>query len=90
MLARHPSAFKTVKHTEGESASKGFLCCAATEKESGGLILLHRLCLLVLPEQGVERQVLQSQCRRLEAQNYNLSLTAEQLSHSMGVRGATH
>lgn len=30
--------------------------------------------------------MLQSQCRRLEAQNYNLSLTAEQLSHSMGVR----
>lgn len=35
-------------------------------------------------EQSLERQVLQSQCRRLEAQNYNLSLTAEQLSHSMG------
>lgn len=30
--------------------------------------------------------MLQSQCRKLEAQNYNLSLTAEQLSHSMGVR----
>ncbi|KAJ3593907.1 hypothetical protein NHX12_006240 [Muraenolepis orangiensis] len=37
-----------------------------------------------IEEQSVERQVLQSQCRRLEAQNYNLSLTAEQLSHSMG------
>lgn len=35
-------------------------------------------------EQSLERQVLQSQCRRLEAQNYNLSLTAEQLSHTMG------
>uniref|UniRef100_A0A3Q3STZ4 Gse1 coiled-coil protein b n=1 Tax=Mastacembelus armatus TaxID=205130 RepID=A0A3Q3STZ4_9TELE len=35
-------------------------------------------------EQSLERQVLQNQCRRLEAQNYNLSLTAEQLSHSMG------
>ncbi|KAI9542733.1 hypothetical protein NQZ68_017744 [Dissostichus eleginoides] len=35
-------------------------------------------------EQGLERHVLQSQCRRLEAQNYNLSLTAEQLSHNMG------
>uniref|UniRef100_G3PTY9 Gse1 coiled-coil protein n=1 Tax=Gasterosteus aculeatus TaxID=69293 RepID=G3PTY9_GASAC len=35
-------------------------------------------------EQTLERQVLQSQCRRLEAQNYNLSLSAEQLSHSMG------
>ncbi|XP_017652349.2 genetic suppressor element 1 isoform X3 [Nannospalax galili] len=34
-------------------------------------------------EQNVERQVLQTQCRRLEAQNYSLSLTAEQLSHSM-------
>lgn len=32
--------------------------------------------------------MLQSQCRRLEAQNYNLSLTAEQLSHTMGVRDA--
>lgn len=37
-------------------------------------------------DQSLERQVLQSQCRKLEAQNYNLSLTAEQLSHSMGVR----
>uniref|UniRef100_A0A4W5QGU7 Genetic suppressor element-like domain-containing protein n=1 Tax=Hucho hucho TaxID=62062 RepID=A0A4W5QGU7_9TELE len=37
-----------------------------------------------IEEQGVERQVLQSQCRRLENQHYNLSLTAEQLSHSMG------
>eukprot|EP00063_Salmo_salar_P007530 XP_013982365.1 PREDICTED: genetic suppressor element 1-like [Salmo salar] len=37
-----------------------------------------------IEEQGVERQVLQSQCRRLENQQYNLSLTAEQLSHSMG------
>lgn len=35
-------------------------------------------------EQNLERQVLENQCRRLEAQNYNLSLTAEQLSHSMG------
>uniref|UniRef100_A0A1A8SE60 Neurofilament medium polypeptide n=1 Tax=Nothobranchius rachovii TaxID=451742 RepID=A0A1A8SE60_9TELE len=37
-----------------------------------------------IEEQSLERQVLQSQCRRLETQNYNLSLTAEQLSHSMG------
>uniref|UniRef100_A0A8K9XAC8 Genetic suppressor element-like domain-containing protein n=1 Tax=Oncorhynchus mykiss TaxID=8022 RepID=A0A8K9XAC8_ONCMY len=34
-------------------------------------------------ERGMERQVLHSQCRRLETQNYTLSLTAEQLSHSM-------
>ncbi|KAJ8003066.1 hypothetical protein DPEC_G00165490 [Dallia pectoralis] len=34
-------------------------------------------------ERGVERQVLHSQSRRLESQNYTLSLTAEQLSHSM-------
>lgn len=34
-------------------------------------------------EQDLERQVLQTQCRRLEAQHYSLSLTAEQLSHSM-------
>lgn len=34
-------------------------------------------------EQNLERQVLQTQCRRLEAQHYSLSLTAEQLSHSM-------
>ncbi|XP_056137820.1 genetic suppressor element 1-like isoform X2 [Lampris incognitus] len=32
----------------------------------------------------IERQVLQSQCKRLEAQNYTLSRTAEQLSLSMG------
>lgn len=39
----------------------------------------------LLAEQNVERQVLQTQCRRLEAQHYSLSLTAEQLSHSMAV-----
>ncbi|KAG7473547.1 hypothetical protein MATL_G00097040 [Megalops atlanticus] len=37
-----------------------------------------------IDEQSIERQVLHSQCRRLEAHHYNLSLTAEQLSHSMG------
>lgn len=31
--------------------------------------------------------MLQTQCRRLEAQHYSLSLTAEQLSHSMAVSG---
>ncbi|KAG8508375.1 Genetic suppressor element 1 [Galemys pyrenaicus] len=36
-----------------------------------------------MEEQDLERQVLQTQCRRLEAQHYSLSLTAEQLSHSM-------
>lgn len=44
-------------------------------------------CPLVFAEQNLERQVLQSQCRRLEAQHYSLSLTAEQLSHSMAVSG---
>ncbi|XP_051917592.1 genetic suppressor element 1-like isoform X1 [Hippocampus zosterae] len=34
-------------------------------------------------ERSVERQVLHSQCNRLEAQNYNLSRTAEQLSLTM-------
>ncbi|KYO37936.1 genetic suppressor element 1 isoform A [Alligator mississippiensis] len=36
-----------------------------------------------IEEQNLERHVLQTQCRRLEAQQYSLSLTAEQLSHSM-------
>uniref|UniRef100_A0A6I8PIE1 Gse1 coiled-coil protein n=1 Tax=Ornithorhynchus anatinus TaxID=9258 RepID=A0A6I8PIE1_ORNAN len=36
-----------------------------------------------IEEQNLERHVLQTQCRRLEAQHYSLSLTAEQLSHSM-------
>ncbi|XP_045149723.1 genetic suppressor element 1 isoform X2 [Echinops telfairi] len=36
-----------------------------------------------IEEQTLERQVLQTQCRRLEAQHYSLSLTAERLSHSM-------
>jgi hypothetical protein len=40
---------------------------------------------LIFSEQNLERQVLQTQCRRLEAQHYSLSLTAEQLSHSMAV-----
>ncbi|XP_077371777.1 genetic suppressor element 1-like isoform X2 [Festucalex cinctus] len=34
-------------------------------------------------ERSVEKQVLHSQCKRLEAQNYNLSRTAEQLSLTM-------
>ncbi|KAM4553283.1 genetic suppressor element 1-like isoform 1-T1 [Fundulus diaphanus] len=33
---------------------------------------------------SIERQVLHSQCKRLEAQNYNLTRTAEQLSLTMG------
>uniref|UniRef100_A0AAY4BCZ4 Genetic suppressor element-like domain-containing protein n=1 Tax=Denticeps clupeoides TaxID=299321 RepID=A0AAY4BCZ4_9TELE len=37
-----------------------------------------------IEEQSIERQVLQNHCRRLEANHYNLSLTAEQLSHTMG------
>lgn len=41
---------------------------------------------LFLAEQNVERQVLRTQCRRLEAQHYSLSVTAERLSHSMAVR----
>nr|XP_057931805.1 genetic suppressor element 1-like isoform X2 [Doryrhamphus excisus] len=34
-------------------------------------------------ERSVERQVLHSQCKRLEAQNFNLTRTAEQLSITM-------
>ncbi|KAK2842145.1 hypothetical protein Q5P01_012345 [Channa striata] len=37
-----------------------------------------------MDEWSVERQVLHSQCKRLEAQNYNLTRTAEQLSLAMG------
>uniref|UniRef100_A0A673HWR9 Genetic suppressor element 1-like n=1 Tax=Sinocyclocheilus rhinocerous TaxID=307959 RepID=A0A673HWR9_9TELE len=36
-----------------------------------------------MEEKSIEQQVLQSECRRLETQHYNLTLTAEQLSHSM-------
>lgn len=39
------------------------------------------LCL----ERSIERQVLHTQCKRLEVQNYNLTRTAEQLSLTMGV-----
>ncbi|CAM9156031.1 unnamed protein product [Lampetra planeri] len=35
-------------------------------------------------EWSIERQVLHSQCKRLEAHNYNLTRTAEQLSLTMG------
>ncbi|XP_029697786.1 genetic suppressor element 1-like isoform X1 [Takifugu rubripes] len=35
-------------------------------------------------EWSIERQVLHNQCKRLEAQNYNLTRTAEQLSVTMG------
>ncbi|KAM6961418.1 genetic suppressor element 1-like [Aplochiton taeniatus] len=37
-----------------------------------------------LDETRIEREVLHCQCRRLEAQNYTLTRTAEQLSLSMG------
>lgn len=37
-----------------------------------------------MDEWSIERQVLHSQCKRLEAQNYSLTRTAEQLSLSMG------
>lgn len=40
-------------------------------------------------EWSIEKQVLHSQCKRLEAQNYTLTRTAEQLSLSMGV-SASH
>ncbi|XP_052452855.1 genetic suppressor element 1 isoform X1 [Carassius gibelio] len=36
-----------------------------------------------MEEKSMEQQVLQSECRRLETQHYNLTLTGEQLSHSM-------
>ncbi|CAJ0958336.1 unnamed protein product [Ranitomeya imitator] len=38
-----------------------------------------------IEEQNLERQVLETQCKRLEAQHYNLRLTAEQISHRMAV-----
>lgn len=41
-------------------------------------------------EWSIERQVLHSQCKRLEAQNYNLTRTAEQLSLTMGVSTTEH
>ncbi|PIO27675.1 hypothetical protein AB205_0149710, partial [Aquarana catesbeiana] len=34
-------------------------------------------------DQNIERHVLETQCKRLDTQHYNLSLTAEQLSHRM-------
>ncbi|KAM4614303.1 genetic suppressor element 1-like isoform 4-T6 [Discoglossus pictus] len=36
-----------------------------------------------IEEQNLERQVLETHCKRLESQHYNLSLTAEQISHRM-------
>lgn len=54
---------------------------------SCSLSLTHPpLSFFLAPEQNIEREVLHTQCRKLEAQHYNLSLTAEQVSHSMGVR----
>ncbi|TSM52236.1 Genetic suppressor element 1 [Bagarius yarrelli] len=37
-----------------------------------------------IDERDVESEVLQSECRRMEAQHYHLSVTADQLSVSMG------
>lgn len=42
-----------------------------------------RVC--VFTERDIESEVLQSECRRMEAQHYHLSVTADQLSVSMGV-----
>ncbi|CDQ93927.1 unnamed protein product, partial [Oncorhynchus mykiss] len=56
----------------------------AREEQWQGIEAIFEAYQEYIEEQGVERQVLQSQCRRLENQHYNLSLTAEQLSHSMG------
>lgn len=48
-------------------------------------ILTHsHMCLCT--EWSIERQVLHTQCKKLEVQNYNLTRTAEQLSLTMGVR----
>lgn len=47
--------------------------------------IMYRYLLFLCTEWSVERQVLHSQCKRLEAQNYNLTRTAEQLSLTMGV-----
>uniref|UniRef100_A0A3Q1FU35 Gse1 coiled-coil protein n=1 Tax=Acanthochromis polyacanthus TaxID=80966 RepID=A0A3Q1FU35_9TELE len=47
-------------------------------------IFLPDLCFSLFTEWSIERQVLHSQCKRLEAQNYNLTRTAEQLSLTMG------
>ncbi len=63
--------------------ARGFLNVRGGPEESYRSLSLS-LCLTL--EQSIERQVLHSQCRRLEVHHYNLSLTAEQLSHSMGVR----
>ncbi|XP_060770965.1 genetic suppressor element 1-like isoform X2 [Neoarius graeffei] len=37
-----------------------------------------------IDERNIESEVLQSECRRMEAQHYHLSVTADQLSVSMG------
>jgi len=48
------------------------------------------VCVCVsLSDWSVERQVLHSQCKRLEAQNHTLTRTAEQMSVTMGVREGT-
>lgn len=44
---------------------------------------------ILCTEWSIERQVLHNQCKRLEAQNYNLTRTAEQLSVTMGVSQIT-
>lgn len=67
----------------GVCDARGFLNVRGGPEESYRSFSLS-LCLTL--EQSIERQVLHSQCRRLEVHHYNLSLTAEQLSHSMGVR----
>ncbi|KAG9474802.1 hypothetical protein GDO78_003325 [Eleutherodactylus coqui] len=47
------------------------------------VVSLPSCCSRYSTEQNLERQVLETQCKRLEAQHYNLSLTAEQISHRM-------
>lgn len=72
---------------------RNLLSCSSADKLTSCGVLVYVMPGLPLPvsftlslEQSIERQVLHSQCRRLEVHHYNLSVTAEQLSHSMGVR----
>ena len=55
------------------------------ELNKHSVVIVVFLCVSFFTEWSIEREVLHTQCKRLEAQNYNLTRTADQLSLNMGV-----
>lgn len=75
----------SVSEAQGDYITLSVHVCVRTRYMHIISSCLWFLCTAAFTEWSIERQVLHSQCKRLEAQNYNLTRTAEQLSLTMGV-----